>query len=206
MTVRAKDRIGRKYGLMRITGVFTKENIKGAFARCICDCGNNGVTKVASLVNGHTKSCGCLQPLTVSKLFTKHGKNKEKIYRVWSNMITRCTNKKHISYKNYGGRGITVCSEWLDFNTFYKDMGDPPAGLTIDRIKNDQGYSKENCKWSTRSEQIMNSRTRKDNKLGVRGVFMERGKYRVRAFNKHVGVYNTLSEAEHAAIVARSCA
>ena len=79
-------------------------------------------------------------------------------YRVWQNMKTRCSNKKVRSYKQYGNRGITVCSEWDSFKTFFDDMGERPEGLTLDRIDNSLGYSKINCKWSTPKEQALNTR------------------------------------------------
>jgi hypothetical protein len=75
-------------------------------------------------------------------------------------MKSRCYNKKESNYKRYGGRGITVCYEWLNsFVAFYKDMGDPPVGYTLERINNDKDYCKENCKWATPSEQARNRST-----------------------------------------------
>jgi hypothetical protein len=73
-------------------------------------------------------------------------------------MIQRCTNPNTKQFKDYGGRGITVCDEWLSFDAFLRDMGEKPDGLLIDRIDNDAGYSKQNCKWSSRREQQSNQR------------------------------------------------
>lgn len=88
-----------------------------------------------------------------------HGKKYEMERRVWLGMRARCHNPKHQAYPRYGGRGIFVCDEWInDFDRFYEDMGPRPEGMTIDRINNDLGYSKENCRWVTYKENNRNTR------------------------------------------------
>lgn len=89
-----------------------------------------------------------------------HGMFGSKIYGSWSSMVQRCTDKNHPYYKNYGGKGITVCDKWLRFEGFYEDMKDKHMdGLMIDRKENDKGYYKENCRWISRKEQANNMTT-----------------------------------------------
>lgn len=101
-----------------------------------------------------------------------HGLSDTSEYTAWYNMKARCLKKTHPSYKNYGGRGITVCKEWEDsFLQFYKDMGAKPSPeLSIDRIDNSKGYSKDNCRWADYCVQAQNTRLHKTNKSGIRGV------------------------------------
>ena len=77
-------------------------------------------------------------------------------YRVWSSMVSRCTNPRHPNWHRYGGRGISVCRRWRDFANFYADMGDKPPGRSLDRIDNDRGYEPGNCRWATTADQNAN--------------------------------------------------
>lgn len=91
-------------------------------------------------------------------------------YRSWQSMWDRCSNANHVRAADWVGRGIKVCPEWATFEAFFKDMGECPYGKSLDRINNELGYSKENCRWATMSEQNLNRRTPKTNTSGVKGV------------------------------------
>lgn len=90
------------------------------------------------------------------------------LHSTWRSMWRRCTNPNDTSFHNYGGRGITVCDRWKDFHAFVADMGDRPDGFTLDRVNNDAGYSPANCRWTSRTEQLLNRRTTL--KVTVEGV------------------------------------
>lgn len=132
---------------------------------CRCDCGQSTFIKMGNLVSGNTKSCGCLmKELSGARgkvQFTTHGMSKSREFTSWRGMIKRCTNPNNDHYKNYGGRGITVCERWLhSFEDFYEDMGIRPFGMTLDRKDTNGNYCKDNCKWSTPKEQANNRRNR----------------------------------------------
>jgi hypothetical protein len=120
--------------------------------RCIC--GNTFRASNSKIKSGHTSSCGCLRK--------KHGGRDHPTYNVWRSMKKRCMLPTHKSYKDYGGRGISVSEDWLNFKNFYNDMLPTyKKGLTLNRIDNSRGYSKENCEWTTVQSQNENTRANK---------------------------------------------
>lgn len=124
-----------------------------------CFCGKEFKTMISSVKKGNTKSCGCNKINHTNKGNTKHNLRGHRLYSVWFNIINRCTNPKCKSYKDYGLRNITVCEEWKDINNFINDMYPSfMEGLSIDRIDNDLGYSKDNCRWANRNIQQRNKR------------------------------------------------
>lgn len=96
-------------------------------------------------------------------MYERHGMTNTPTHRIWRSMKCRCLNHKHKDYPYYGGRGITVCTKWIEsFTVFHTYMGDRPDGMTIDRINNNGNYEPGNCKWSTRKSQRHNQRVHKN--------------------------------------------
>jgi hypothetical protein len=149
-----------------IASTYTKrEGAKMArFANCICKCGEPFCCKLSAIKSGNTSSCGCYAREVVGKQAITHGYGtgpKRSIYRTWASMKNRCGNPNDTRFSSYGGRGITVCKEWLKFENFLADMGERPLGRSLDRIDNNKGYFKENCRWATPKEQQRNTRLNK---------------------------------------------
>lgn len=128
----------------------------GKRAECVCDCGGRVSQWKSRLEAGNVMSCGCLQRDTVRKMATTHRMTKSREYDSWAGMKARCTNKKHVRFHRYGGRGIKVCARWNRFENFLKDMGTRPPKTSLDRINNDKGYYPANCRWATASQQARN--------------------------------------------------
>lgn len=133
-------------------------------AKFKCSCGKEFITRIESVINLRTNSCGCQTKQLASKVRTIHGGStggkKTPEYNSWQAMYARCYNSKHQNYHRYQQLGITICDEWKNsFVNFIKDMGLKPSPThTLDRIDNTKGYYKENCRWATPTEQARNKR------------------------------------------------
>ncbi len=155
--------IGRRHG--RLT-VIAASSLEAGYVHCKCDCGVTTYCKASFVKRGAIQSCGCLlREKTVTRC-TTHGRYREPEYETWRGMKKRCYLPKATGFKNYGGRGITVCDRWRvgeagvsGLECFIADMGKrPTADHSINRIDNDGNYEPGNCEWATRSTQTRNQR------------------------------------------------
>lgn len=166
---------GNRYGRLIVTEYRGLDvSRKRSLYLCVCDCGNEVVTRSESLRKGLTKSCGCFN-LEVQKAFQKentiHGLSKSRILSIWTHMRARCLNPNETGYSNYGGRGISICERWMDFNNFVSDMQGNyfkhekthgTRDTLLDRIDNDGNYEPNNCRWATQKIQSNNTRKQKE--------------------------------------------
>lgn len=163
MGVRINE-VGNRYGRLTVVSFSNCDKYKNAQWNCVCDCGAQTIVGGCDLRRKQTISCGCFHREMVADMArkrAKHGHATERTptYRIWQAMIGRCQHETNGMYPAYGGRGITVCDGWQDFKNFLEDMGLRPAGMSIDRRNNNEGYSKDNCRWATTKEQNNNKRT-----------------------------------------------
>lgn len=168
-------------------------------------CNEKFITLGTTIVNGRTKSCGCLKRKLASERFKKHGYSGTHLHNVWKGIKSRCRDKSYHAYDRYGGRNIKVCDEWdKDFMKFYNDMA--PSyfeGAELDRINNNDDYKPSNCRWVTHKENS-NNRAKYKNNSGYTGVHFGKKNqtYQVNLSHNrkiiYIGSYKTLEEAVNA--------
>ena len=162
---KANSRVGRKVGMLQVLERRGANKHRRALFLCRCDCGKELVVP-SDVLAKENPSCGCQHAARIAKARTKHGMSDSRsrpksprVYTIWKGMLQRCTNKASKSYPWYGGKGITVCAEWREFEGFYRDMGDAPyPDASIDRIDSTKGYEPGNCRWLPLAENSRRAR------------------------------------------------
>ena len=159
--------IGKRFERLLVQNRAPNQGTRAAW-HCLCDCGGQIIVNSWSLIHGRVKSCGCLRRERLNNQ-AKHGctarDSRTSEYQSWVAMHNRCTNSRQKAYKDYGGRGITICDRWQGehgFENFLADMGPRPAGTSLDRFPNNDGnYQPDNCRWATIIQQNNNTRRQK---------------------------------------------
>lgn len=154
-----RDLTGQRFGRLTVLRRVGSDTRGRAQFECLCHCGAERVVAGYRLVSGNTTSCGCLLRELLTARNTKHGQSSgplSAMYRAWNMTKQRCLNPRQRDYGRYGGRGVTICERWLDFDAFVEDMGPRPSGATLERTDNSRGYEPGNCVWAPRKQQTRN--------------------------------------------------
>jgi hypothetical protein len=158
--------LGMRFGKLQVISRAANNYRGRGMWQCLCDCGKENIVEGAALKRGHTKSCGCLVGEKLGALNRQHGLSWTPEWKIWVAMNRRCNDKGLPQYKDYGGRGISVCDRWKDFALFLKDMGAKPKGMSLDRIDVNGNYEPGNCRWACSKTQARNTRRNRYVTLG----------------------------------------
>jgi hypothetical protein len=152
----------RRFGRLLVISEGERMNGRRRWS-CVCDCGAMAVVEQRALKSGASQSCGCFKKEVNAARLHRHGASKKgsrtRLYKIWGGMLARCRTPSATGFDRYGGSGVVVCDRWLTFENFLADMGEPPPGMSIDRIDSTAGYGPGNCRWATRQTQNENRRS-----------------------------------------------
>lgn len=154
------DLTGKRFGKLMVISFNSMRGTR-SYWNCVCDCGNENIVSSDHLKNGDIVSCGCVKRSTLPPSNKKHGMSNTRLYTIWKLMKYRCSNPSRREYRIYGGRGIKVCDEWNEFDSFMRWAVNNGYSeeLTLDRIDNDGNYTPSNCRWASRQTQSLNKST-----------------------------------------------
>lgn len=155
--------IGKKQFNYTVIDIVRRDGRRRDELKCLCNCGKTFYLYPYMFGKEMYKSCGCYKAKKINKFNRSHGGSKNPLYQEYLSMVQRCYRKEHKAYASYGGRGITVCQEWLDapqaFYDWVESVGGRPKGYTLDRVDNSKGYSPDNCKFVSIHDQSRNKRS-----------------------------------------------
>lgn len=209
MAKKSINLIGQTFGQLIVLEEIKSTTLYARKYLCRCSCGNLTEVFQNKLRQGITKSCGCLRQkmLINGEIRRTHGESKTKLYKVWVQMLQRCNNPNDSNYHNYGGNGITVITEWFDYQTFktWAITHGYCEGLTIERLDPYKGYYPENCTWIPLSAQGFNKRKSSKNTSGYEGVSFKKStnkwvaRITIEGIRKQIGSFDS-AELAHKAI------
>lgn len=198
---RSNNLIGRRFGLLVVTEYFETRNKRVAIWKCRCDCGKEDhLAQGGQLLIGNVTSCGCHKSALCRKAATTHGQCYTAEHQTWASIKKRTRDPNDVAYPRYGGRGITMCDEWYNsYEAFRRDVGPRTNGCTLDRIDNNKGYCKENCRWATWTEQARNRRSNVYLEFGgerlTKAAWAERYKIHPQVLSKRLKAGKSIEEA-----------
>lgn len=175
----SKSKIGQRFTRLLVVDVadpyISPKGVKSNRWKCLCDCGNFIDLRSCALTTQNNRSCGCLLDESRKRGNPIHGCKGHPLWEIYYAMVRRCSNEKDSNFPQYGGRGISVCDEWIQpapvgFEKFIEDMGERPDNSNLDRIDPDKGYSKDNCRWVDKALSSFNTRKKVSNTSGRTGV------------------------------------
>lgn len=199
------DLTGKSFGRLTVQRLLGKKKNKVVYL-CKCLCGKEKTVVYASLTGGTTRSCGCLHKDVFKQMITKYKYSRvdAALYIMWQGMLARCSNKNHKSYSTYGGKGVSVCNSWKNFDNFYLSMAPRPDGYTLDRLDSEGDYCPSNCRWATSLEQSVNRGSVKGSTSKYKGVCYHKatGKWAANLGyeykNIYIGIYLSEKDAAYA--------